>query len=278
LIRAGPQLHIRIKDDYFYESGTNCAGFVTIDINAGPGEIEWIVINDGNYELLKKVTGIDPLKKDTFWKYDLDLLISSKISFRILNQKVGDIISIGSGCFIWSRPKGLSTHISYKIVPQNHRNIIKSILRVYEKSQFTQKYLQIPINGFLISILNEGILLENEDMNFLLTYIEKQYIKDCEQLLQINYKNTLLVLDKPRDFCESCGNEMFNYWTKYIKGIGSTPKIYCLDCSNKSSLLEGKFEIFKVVNECNIEALLSNAKIKKNENKILETRTHVFFL
>eukprot|EP01022_Parablepharisma_sp_SALTPOND_P007988 TRINITY_DN135027_c3_g1_i1.p5 TRINITY_DN135027_c3_g1~~TRINITY_DN135027_c3_g1_i1.p5 ORF type:complete len:375 (-),score=38.27 TRINITY_DN135027_c3_g1_i1:6175-7299(-) len=90
--RISPHFHLRIQDEWGYDGGLDSAGFVTIDLNAGPDPVEWIVINDGNYELLKHIYKGEPLDKMSFWKCSLDKLIANKISFRIVNQHMGDIV------------------------------------------------------------------------------------------------------------------------------------------------------------------------------------------
>lgn len=85
---------MRINESWSYDGGAESSGFTSIDLNAGPDDVDWIVVNHGNYEQLKMVTQCEPCNNEQFWKFDSDVLISNKIAFSIVTQRAGDIVII----------------------------------------------------------------------------------------------------------------------------------------------------------------------------------------
>ncbi len=90
--RNGPLLQLRLAEEWGYDGGNEAAGLVAIDLNAGPDPVDWIVVNDGNYEQLKQVAKLEPMNRDEFWLCLPDVLASSRVAFHMVTQTVGDLV------------------------------------------------------------------------------------------------------------------------------------------------------------------------------------------
>ncbi len=87
-------MQVRTTDEVSYRNCMDSCGLLTVDLNAGPDELEWIAVGETSYAAVKSAGKYEPWNKDGFWRCDPDQLVANKIPFRIVAQRVGDIVHL----------------------------------------------------------------------------------------------------------------------------------------------------------------------------------------
>lgn len=169
---------------------------------------------------------------------------------------------------MWSRSRGFAFHLVYRIAPFNEAFIRESI-RLRKAGAALGKGGKIPISKLMMAILNEGMRLKpqehctatptkQEDFALREAYrklivgeIEALLQKDKEAAAKLTDKR-ISILNKRREFCSECNEELFNYWAKCADSI------ICLNCALNHSNID--YNLYRAVADEHIENLLAAHK------------------
>ena len=127
-------------------------------------------------------------------------------------------------------------HVKYAVAPCNPR-LVRAFLRAREKSKSLN---HTQFNGFLVALLNEPIVIEEEERASLNAELMLVLKHEKEQILRSGVKVTN-VQSKPKLNCDLCNQELFNYWAncptcgiskseEKMKDKKLNPTAICVDC------------------------------------------------
>lgn len=220
-----PAFHLRINQDWQYDGGLNSSGFVTVDLNTGPTSLDWIAIPRDKYNDYKDFIKKDPLDNTEFSKCSLDKLASHKIPIHILTQHQDDVVVVGSGSIVWSNSTGTSSHLTYRLAPCNEI-FVDELIRIRHAAREQSMRRTVPTNELIVAILNENKAASESAKKLLLLEVEDILRREEEAVEKLECKECILE-HKPKAFCDTCPEELFNHW------IQSDGLILCLCCGLK---------------------------------------------
>jgi len=157
---------------------------------------------------------------------------------------------LGPGSIVWSRSRGYGFHSVYRIAPYN-----KAFLR--EMTKELKRRGRMPLYKLMVAILNEG-MNGTKDIS-LREMFRKVLVKEIGGLLEKDKESSASFIDKRitissrnKDFCDECGEELFNYWAKCV----NKESIICLKCA--LNYPNGDYSCYRAVLDNVIEKLLNN--------------------
>jgi len=133
--------------------------FLAIDINHGPGDVEWWALEPNHteklYEDMRKNFKIDIYQNEAWWP-DPNFLLARGYSVNYGVQKPGDMALLSYGTMHWYRAESPSVHTSWNIAPKTVAALSKALARA-ELNRSIEYISTIHISTLSMHLLNSEL-------------------------------------------------------------------------------------------------------------------------
>ena len=217
-----------------------------ININHGPGSVEWYCVEPEEAEIMRKKImkdhGIDVMLKEHHWYLDLEDTLKFGVKVSKLIQEPGDIVVLAPGTLHWVRSHQVTVNSAWNIGYLDYNQIDQLIYRFHLNLEIGFENL-FPVRTFVLDLINYGMYKMDQKSRELL-------LKTLKFSIEEDKENEAMILDKieednvlikqvqkvniPR--CSLCKKELFNYWM--VKSFDFNTKIF--DCMCHHCLIVGK--------------------------------------
>ncbi|CAK62732.1 unnamed protein product (macronuclear) [Paramecium tetraurelia] len=213
-----PEIYMRVQNCWI-GGQQDFQGLSQVNINHGPGDCVWTII-DANY--IDKLFSITPdlFRKEGRWYVNIEFFLKNQIPVRQVIQKKGDILIIGAGCFFQAKNIGNSIHTSFNFLMVDEFSI-QQIYKRQNRNDFFRFQDVIAIRNLFLDIyIHEKLSILQ---NYLKYFIDQEFRRQLSKNKLTNFE--LFISSKDVLICTKCNKEIFIFF-QFIKDW----VYYCPDC------------------------------------------------
>ncbi|CAD8098039.1 unnamed protein product [Paramecium primaurelia] len=213
-----PEIYMRVQNCWI-GGQQDFQGLSQININHGPGDCVWTIIDANHVDKLFNIMP-DLYLKEGRWYVNIVYFLQNKIPVKQIIQKQGDILIIGPGCFFQAKNIGNSIHTSFNFLMMDDFSLQQIYIRQIKNDHYKFQSVIAIRNLFLDIYIHEKLCILKEFLNYFIDeelqrQLSKKHITHFE--LSKSSKDVLI--------CAKCQKEIFIFF-QYIKDW----VIYCPDC------------------------------------------------
>ncbi|CAD8099803.1 unnamed protein product [Paramecium primaurelia] len=213
-----PEIYMRVQNCWI-GGQQDFQGLSQININHGPGDCVWTIIDANHIDKLFHLMP-DLFKKEGRWYVNIAYFLQNQIPVKQIIQKQGDILIIGAGCFFQAKNIGNSIHTSFNFLMMDDFSL-QQIYKRQIRNDFFHLWSVIAIRNLFLDIYI------HEKLTILKDYLKQFIDEELRRQLSKKHLNRFKLYISSKDvlICTKCYKEIFIFF-QFIKDW----VYYCPDC------------------------------------------------